>query len=208
MPGPHERYAELRDTIRELNDAVLSRRTVRMLYRTGRTGRERARELDPYRVWYRGGALYVVGHDHLSDEVRTFAVGRIRSIETTPKRFRIPDDFDFDRYVGSAFGVIAEPPLSVRIRFDRRWADWVAERTWHPSQRIVRRRGGALDLEMEVGGAAELRSWVLSFGSGAEVLEPESLRKDVEGELRRAADRYVSAVGAEGVRALSTPQAR
>ena len=192
LPGPHERYAELRDTIRELNDAVLARRTVRMRYRTGRTGRERARELDPYRVWYRGGALYVVGHDHLSGEVRTFAVGRIRSIETTPARFRVPEGFDFDRYVGSAFGVIAEPPLRVRIRFDRRWADWVAERTWHPSQRITRRPAGALELEMEVGGAAELRSWVLSFGSGAEVLEPATLREDVEGELTRAVARYAA----------------
>lgn len=193
LPGPHERYVDLRDTIRELSGAVLARRTVRMCYRTGRTGRERARELDPYRVWYRGGALYVVGHDHLSGEVRTFAVGRIRSLETTAARFRVPDDFDFDRYVGSAFGVIAEPPLRVRIHFDRRWADWVAERIWHPSQRIQRRRGGALELEMEVGGAAELRSWVLSFGSGAEVLEPASLREDVEGELERAVARYAAA---------------
>jgi predicted DNA-binding transcriptional regulator YafY len=31
---------------------------------------------------------------------------------------------------------------------------------------------------------------VLSFGSGAEVLEPESLRDDVRAELARAAARY------------------
>ena len=43
---------------------------------------------------------------------------------------------------------------------------------------------------MEVGGAAEVRSWVLSFGAGAEVLEPESLRADVQKELEKAVARY------------------
>jgi predicted DNA-binding transcriptional regulator YafY len=43
---------------------------------------------------------------------------------------------------------------------------------------------------MEVGGTAELRSWVLSFGAGAEVLEPEALREEVRAELREAARLY------------------
>jgi predicted DNA-binding transcriptional regulator YafY len=190
LPGPHESYAAMRDAVRVLSEAVLARRTVRMRYRTGSTGRETARELDPYRVWYRAGALYVVGHDHRSGEVRTFAVGRIREIAATERRFRVPESFDFDRYVGSAFGVIAEPPVRVRIRFDPRWADWVAERTWHPTQKLERGRDGSLELVMEVGGAAEVRSWVLSFGSGAEVLEPRSLREEVRRELRNGVARY------------------
>jgi predicted DNA-binding transcriptional regulator YafY len=190
LPGPHENYAALRDTIRVLHDAVLERHTVRMRYRTGRSGQERGRELDPYRVWYRAGALYVVGHDHHSAEIRTFAVGRILAIEKTEQRFQVAPDFDFDAYVGSSFGVIAEPPIRVRIRFDKRWADWVAERTWHPSQQLERDRDGGLELTMEVGGAAEVRTWVLSFGAGAEVLEPEALRTEVAAELQRAAARY------------------
>jgi predicted DNA-binding transcriptional regulator YafY len=190
LPGPHENYAAMRDTIRVLNDAVLARRTVRMRYHTGATGREKTRELDPYRVWYRAGALYVVGHDHLSGEVRTFAVGRIREIEATAARFQVPASFDFEARVGASFGVIAEPPVRVRILFDRSCAHWVAERTWHPTQVLTKRRAGALELAMEVGGAAEVRSWVLSFGSGAEVLEPASLREDVRAELAKAAARY------------------
>ena len=80
----------MRDTIRVLNEAVLERRTVAIEYRTGRTGRESQRELDPYRIWYRAGALFVVGHDHDSGEVRTFAVQRIRSIAHHAARFRCP----------------------------------------------------------------------------------------------------------------------
>ena len=43
---------------------------------------------------------------------------------------------------------------------------------------------------MEVGGTAELRQWIQSFGSGAEVMEPETLRKEVVTDLRAALERY------------------
>lgn len=190
LPGPHKHYAHYRDTIRALNDAVLARRTVRLRYRTGRTGKVHVRRLDPYRVWYRSGGLYVIGHDHKSDEIRTFAVDRIQEIEPTEDTFRVPESFDFDAYTASSFGVVAEPAITVRIRFDRRWALYVQEHSWHPSQRIESGRGGSVVLTMEVGGSTELRSWVLSFGDGAEVLEPATLREQVRAELARALARY------------------
>ncbi len=49
-----------------------------------------------------------------------------------------------------------------------------------------------MDLHMEVGDTAELRSWVLSHGSGARVLEPESLRLEVLKELRNASEIYAT----------------
>jgi len=190
LPGPHKDYARFRDTIQGLNDAVLERRTVRMRYRTGRTGAVASRELDPYKVWFRGGGLYAVGLDHRSGEIRTFAVQRIRALEVTGRRFEPRADFDFDAYTGSSFGVVAEPALKVRIRFDPRWRTYVEEHIWHPSQSLEPTRGGGVLLAMQVGGTAELRQWILSFGAGAEVLEPEALRQEVRAELEGALARY------------------
>ena len=208
LPGPHKNYARYRETIQLLNDAVLSRRTLRMRYRTGRTGTVANRDLDPYRVWYRSGGLYVVGFDHRSGEIRTFAVDRIRKIAATRKRFEVAEDFDFDAYIGSSFGVIAEPAERVRIRFDKRWASYVEERTWHPSQSLARRPGGSLELTMEVGGTDELRSWILSFGSGAEVLEPERLRAKVARELEEGLRRYQAKAGRSRKRAPVSARGR
>jgi predicted DNA-binding transcriptional regulator YafY len=193
LPGPHKNYAHLRETIQLLNEAVLEGRTLRMRYRTGRTGALSTRELDPYRVWYRSGGLYVVGLDHKSGEIRTFAVERIRALEATERTFTPDPDFDFERYLGDSFGVIAEPATRVRILFERRWATYVEEHTWHESQLLTRRSGGRVELQMDVGGSAELRTWILSFGSGAEVLEPAALRREVVAELRGALARYTKA---------------
>lgn len=190
LPGPHKSYARFRDTIRTLNEAVLARETVRIRYRTGGTGTAATRDLDPYRVWYRSGGLYVVGLDHRSREIRTFAVDRIGSLTLAGRRFEPRSDFDFDSYVGSSFGIVHEPASRVRIRFEKAWATYVEERSWHPTQKLSRLPGGRLELAMEAGGSSELRSWVLSFGAGAEVLEPASLRDEVARELDAARRRY------------------
>lgn len=190
LPGPHKRYEAFRDTIRTLNEGVLERQTLEMRYRTGRTGEESTRRVDPYKVWYHGGALYVIGMDHRSGEIRTFAVDRIQSIESTAERFEVDADFDFDAYTASSFGIVAEPAVLVRIRFAPEWAAYVEEREWHASQSTRQLPDGRLDLEMEVGATSELASWVLSFGAAAEVLEPTSLRKDVKDALEAALAAY------------------
>jgi len=190
LPGPHKQYARYRDTIRALNDAVLTSRTVHMRYRTGRTGRVASRDLDPYRVWYRSGGLYVIGHDHKSSEIRTFAVDRIEEITPSDRLFQIPDSFDFDSLTASSFGVVAEPASTVRVRFDAQWALYVEEHSWHPSQKIESQPDGSVVLTMEVGPSTELRGWILSFGAAAQVLEPEGLRRDLVGELESTLDRY------------------
>ena len=161
-----------------------------MRYRTGRTGKEATRDLDPYRVWYRSGGLYVVGLDYRSGEIRTFAVERIQALETTNRSFSVPESFDFDTWSAGSFGVIAEPASKVRIRFDRRWASYVEEHTWHTSQQLRPGPDESVELSMEVGETADLRSWILSFGPGAEVLEPDSLREAIVAELEASLARY------------------
>ncbi len=192
LPGPHKRYAEQRDTIEVLNQATLQRRRVLIEYRTGRSGQERSRSLAPYHVWYHGGGLYVIGHDDHSGEIRTFAVDRIQKAEPTDEAFEVPEDFDFDSYTASSFGVVAEPAEEVTIRFEAAWATHIRERQWHASQRITPHEDGTLDLHLEVGTGAELKQWILSFGAGATVLAPPSLRAELESDLKAALARYTS----------------
>jgi predicted DNA-binding transcriptional regulator YafY len=190
MPGPHKRYADVRDVIRTLNEAVLDRHTVRMDYTTARTGETASRELDPYRVWYRSGALYVIGHDHKSGEIRTFAIDRIRKPAVMDQAFEIPEDFDFEARTAGSFGVVAEAPERVRIWFAQRRALYVQEHVWHDSQRVEPDGDGAVVLSLDVGTGDELRQWILSFGADARVLEPAALRDELAAELDRARAHY------------------
>ncbi len=189
-PGPHKRYTEMRDVMPILLQAVLERRTLQMRYQSLSSGQTTTRELDPYRVWYRNGALYLIGHDHTHQALRTFAVERIRKPKLSERRFEIPADFDFEAHTAGAFGVMTLPPEQVRVRFAARRAPYLQERIWHPSQRFEAGPKGSVVLCMEVGPGEELRQWLLSFGADALVLEPEALRRSLRGELDRARSAY------------------
>ncbi len=66
----------------------------------------------------------------------------------------------------------------------------VHERIWHPSQEIRDQPDGAVVFSMEVAINYEVLSWILGFGSKAEVLEPPELRDRINQELGRAMARY------------------
>jgi predicted DNA-binding transcriptional regulator YafY len=134
----------------------------------------------------------MIGHDHRSGAIRTFAVDRIQHIEATQDAFEVDPGFDFDAYTSSSFGVVAEPAVPVRIVFTAEWASYVREREWHRSQKTRNLPEGGLELSMEVGGTHELANWILSFGGSAEVLEPEALRAEVMARLKAALARYAS----------------
>ena len=70
-----------------------------------------------------------------------------------------------------------------RIRFDAFASQLVAERQWHPSQKINRLPGGESQLTMTLGSLEEIERWVLSWGGHARVLEPVELKR----MIRRAA---------------------
>ena len=63
---------------------------------------------------------------------------------------------------------------------------YIRERIWHPSQELEELPDGRVVLRLRAGGFYEIRSWVLSFGAAAEVLEPEELREAVREEMGTA----------------------
>lgn len=78
--GPHKTYKFHRDTIDRLTQAIDKHRTVQVRYFSASRTRMIRREIDPYRLWYASGGLYLVGYCHLRNEPRLFAVERIKSV--------------------------------------------------------------------------------------------------------------------------------
>jgi predicted DNA-binding transcriptional regulator YafY len=126
-----------------------------------------------------------VGHDHRSGEIRPFAVERISGAKPTNHRFTIPADFDFEKFSESAFNLIWGDPQEVTIRFSPDQAPYIQERTWHPSQKIEKRADGGIELTMSIANLSEVKRWLIGYGSDAQVLGPEDLRKDIEEDCTR-----------------------
>jgi predicted DNA-binding transcriptional regulator YafY len=126
------------------------------------------------------------------DEIRTLAVERIERLEVTDISFEYPAGFDPEKLLGSAFGIIFDKPIQVKIRFSREVAPYITERTWAPNQRIRENEAadGSILLEMETGGWLDVKRWVLSYGMQAEVLEPTKMREEILEELKSCIGKY------------------
>jgi len=86
--------------------------------------------------------------------------------------------------------VFTGDPVKVRIRFTARIAPLVEEMQWRPGQKIRRHRDGRITFAAEFPRSPELNSWILGWGSDAEVLSPKSLRTRIAGEAKKMAEVY------------------
>lgn len=186
--GAHKRYREHRQTIDQLSQAIAQPRTVQMRYYTASRDRTSRREVDPYHLWYADGGLYLIGHCHLRQDVRMFAVDRIRSLTLTNRPCQMPLDFDLDAYVRDALVVMRGKPIEIELLFDKPTTAWVRDRQWHPSQQTTLGKDGRLRMSLRAADTRELVGWVLHFGSGVRVLSPASFRDQVREEARKISE--------------------
>ncbi|MFC8190482.1 helix-turn-helix transcriptional regulator [Cellulomonas sp. NPDC057328] len=93
------------DTLLALASAAQARRTVTMDY-TAWDGRASRRDLDVYGLVLHSGRWYVTGHDHGRDDVRTFRLDRIASVDLRDGTYVVPVDFDAGAQVVSGIGAV------------------------------------------------------------------------------------------------------
>jgi predicted DNA-binding transcriptional regulator YafY len=183
--GPHKNYRMHRETIDRLTDAIAKKRTVQMRYYSASRLRTTRREVDPYRLWYAAGGLYLVGYCHLRKEPRMFAVERMQAVTYTDHPYQIPLGFDLEAFVQNSLTVMLGRPIEVSLRFDKRTAAWAKDRIWHPTQTITPLKNGDMLMTLTVADSRELIGWVLSFGSGVRVVRPHSLLDAVSSEAKK-----------------------
>ncbi len=188
-PAPKRAQAHERQTIAKLLDAVLNQRKVAMRYHSLSSGQEKMYRVDPYRLIYAHGGLYLFAYVARYAQVRTFAVDRIRRLSLLDDSFEVRDDLD-EAAFSHSLGIHQGDPERVEIEFAADVAPYVEERIWHPSQAIERREDGSLLVTLEVCTDAALRSWILGYGAAARVRAPGHLADTIAETLSRARARY------------------
>ena len=180
----------MNEVVGKLREAGGDRKRVEMDYMAVSSGQLTKRKVDPYSVWMMGGAFYLVAFCNVRNAVRTFAVDRIKSFRLLEESFVIPDDFSIEEYMQSAFRVMTGKPEKVTFRVNQGAAHVVRERIWHPTQELRELPDGGVQISVEVPINYEIISWIMGFGSAAEVIEPDSLRKHIMEEHEKASKKY------------------
>ena len=180
--GPHKKYDKFRDTIETLNETVIKKQVVEIVYYTMSRKKVTRRKVAPYKLWFYDGTFYLIGHCRSKKDIRIFAVDRIKMLSITGEQFEVPADFDVDQFMKTSFGVFQGQPAHVKVHFTSDAAGYVKEKVWHVSQKLSEKKDGSVILEVDVAGTKEIKHWILRWGSQAQVIEPDSLREEIRSE--------------------------
>ncbi len=186
-------YATQSDVIDALTCGIEDSRATFITYQSIRSTEPVTYDIHPYGFVEHRGTLYVVGFSCPNERVQLWKVDRMLDAEATDVPFSRPLDFDVQAYFEGAFAVVAgQESHAIRIRFTGSAARYVQEKRMHASQHVELAADGAAIVTFELTSTFEIKSWILSFGSAAEVLAPESLRHEIQQDLTAALHTYAS----------------
>jgi predicted DNA-binding transcriptional regulator YafY len=189
-PPPDPKLAAARSSrIAQLLDAVLHHRRVHMTYHSFSSNRRKKYLVEPYRLVFAQGGLYLVAFVPEYDAMRTFAVDRVIAVSVTEERFT-PQELEEEMFAHSLGVHQGTPPERIEIAFDARIAPYVRERMWHDSQELFDQDDGGVRLVLHVSNDWALKSWILGFGQLARVIAPPELAAQIVGEIERARALY------------------
>jgi proteasome accessory factor B len=196
-PVPPERI----ENVCLLIEALTTKRACRVTYQSLDADKPKTYNIAPREIFLYRDALYTVCSYVFDDgtirndyDDMTLAVHRIQDIEilemTIPERPPRPK-------TPKRFGIISGKPFILKARFTGWAAVYVSERIWSDNQEITFEGDGKITLKIEAQSRPEALSWLLSFGSFAELLEPEDLKLELIQEIQKTLKLYGSSLQEE-----------
>lgn len=136
-----------------------------------------------------GFSVYTIGMAEPPGKLRTRKLERIERILSTDEPFEVPPDFDPNALLAGAWSIwfdADDQPTTVTLRFSGAQAvRRMVETLWHPSQRVEQDSDGRLIWTADIDEPQEMLPWIRGWGADCEVLEPQTLRETLMGEIRR-----------------------
>ena len=166
--------------------AIQKRQAAEILYQSLSGGKKRWRGIDPWQVFQRSDAWYLVGHCHENSEPRTFRLDRIAKVRGLDQKFKIPEDFDLERHLQDSWKLIkGDGHYDVVLHFDPSLAPLILNARHHPDEEAKELPNGTIEYRVQLSSLEEISRWIVGFGGKCRVIDPDNLSKKVT-QLARA----------------------
>ena len=173
--------------------ALVENRKVEVVYRAKGSRGAKLTVLNPLGVVVREGVFYLVATSWEYDDVRQYVLHRMSEPRVLVEPARATPGFSLAAYIEDQSGFSypqSDATLQLRALFDAGAGMHLTESRLGAGHRTAEQADGRLLVEAAVPDTADLRWWLLGFGSGVEVLEPEALRREMRDEAGRMRSIY------------------
>ncbi|MGO4544980.1 helix-turn-helix transcriptional regulator [Paenibacillus sp. 2TAB23] len=142
------------------------------------------RTASPYGLVMVQGNWMMIGSCDWRKDIRHFRVSRMDGLVMSDESFQLPEHFDLNSYSPKD-----DRHILIRVLFQASLAERVKEADSYYMEDAKWLSEG-YEVLFRVRRQEELLHWILGFGSGAEVLEPDEFRRSMRKELDKMIKRY------------------
>lgn len=188
-----ERRALGTEHMHGLLHAIRNRLEVSFNYRKFDDGSVTKRTVHPVAIKEARNRWYLLARDPAGGVVKNFGLDRIAGLEIGSKKFREIKDFDPTNEFKYTFGIIngtGEKPEKILLSFTAQEGRYINSLPLHHSQKEILKNNTERIFEYKLVPTYDFKMEILSYGDTVKILEPESLRKDIVEQLKKALGRY------------------
>lgn len=167
-----------------ISEALASKRKIKISYMSSKN-RVSEHILHPYKIYMYNLAWFVLAFNETIHDVGYFKLNRIEKIELLNDKYTISKTFNESNYLDQYGMKNNGEYISVSIKLRAPYAALVKERIYGKNQQIISVDDNTTILKCDMQNLASIVSFVLGFGSKAEVLEPLELKEALRNELRK-----------------------
>lgn len=170
------------ETFNIIKSAILGKRVVSFSYASAK-GQQTAREVEPLKLCFKGGAWYLYGYCKIRCDFRFFKLRRIGKLcvaeqifqRKSPSQIFSNENVFQKEYVKLKFKLSAEVAYRVYDEFDS----------------YEQQEDGSFIAKINYPKGEWIIYYITTFGRHCEVLEPEDLRNAVKAELQKSLQHYL-----------------
>ncbi len=144
-------------------------------------------EIHPYFVKVFKRRWYVIAYSPLTDDMRVYALDRMKKIEILQKVFKMPGNFEPQDYFKDCFGILntqTVPVERVVVRTTERNARYLRGLPLHASQKELEKDGNMCVFEYHLKPEFDFIQEILASMDALEVMEPQWLREKLAATVK------------------------
>ena len=147
-------------------------------------------EVNPYFVKVFKQRWYLIAQ---SDKLRIYSLDRVKSLNPTTSKFKMPADFNPESYFNDCYGIIHDTgvePVEVIIKVTERQSNYLRALPLHHSQKEIETNENYSIFSFFIMPTFDFRQEILSMGEDAEVISPTWFRKEFKNIFKKMNVRY------------------
>ena len=124
---------------------------------------------------------------------RIYALDRIKYLHASDETFVMPKDWTAKDYFDGCFGIIADQSVEVQpvtLKVSAGQANYIRDLKLHESQEEIERNPEYSIFTLNLRPTFDFQQELLWNGGDVEVLEPEWLRNEIAGKIKRIWNKY------------------